>query len=232
MAKGIAKAVSNFHEAGVLAHANIAPANIILSFKSKTHCDVTLIDLSKAEILSDEHISKSKDAQEAYSARMKLNDMKALGLVLYSVLGGKDDSVAAAEDKDAPAVKDDEETDQSRSKKGRNAKQPVTNNMPFYLVSLVSSLIAPSINERGEIKYQYKSAKDVFNDLQEADKKPEVYLKPNLASEMATRTLRTPTDSFYGRLSEVSMVQQSLSIVMKSRGQPVVVSVSGHAGDG
>jgi hypothetical protein len=41
-----------------------------------------------------------------------------------------------------------------------------------------------------------------------------------------------PKGSFYGRLSEVSMVKQSLDIVKKSGGQPVVISVSGYAGAG
>lgn len=105
-------------------------------------------------------------------------------------------------------------------------------NIPLYLISLLSSLISPSINEREKIKYQYNSARDVYCDLHEADRHPEIYLRLINASEIATRPLQIRKDSFYGRLSELSMVQQSLQIMMNSKGQPVIMSVSGHAGAG
>lgn len=42
-------------------------------------------------------------------------------------------------------------------------------------------------------------------DLQEAYKKPEVFLKFKQTLELASRPLQTPKDLFYGRLSEVTI---------------------------
>ena len=239
VAMAVAKSVANLHDAGV-AHASITPENIILSFEAKS-VTATLIDLSKSTILTDEYLSHNKDAHEAHTARLKIEDLKALGLLLYSVLGGKtnlnkSENEADEEIKDEEIedeIEDEEIDDSARSKRGRKTEvHPVAPNIPLYLISLISSLIAPAINGRGEIKYQYKSAKDVFSDLQKADEEPEIYLKFHQASEMATRALQLPKDSFCGRLSELTMVQQSLDIVMKSGGKPVLMAVSGHAGSG
>jgi serine/threonine protein kinase len=227
VAIAIAKSVASLHEAGV-AHGSIISDNIILSFESK-QCSAILIDLSKAVILSEGHISRSKDAQEAHAASMKTNDMKALGLVLYLVLGGNQLTAEPAQDQKPT---DHEESDSSvRAKRGRNNVQPVTN-MPLYLISLQSALISPSLNVGGTFTYQYQSANDVVNDLQEALKKPKIYLRHHQASDSRNMSVQVPKDSFYGRLSEVSMVKQSLAVVKHSGGQPVVTTVSGYAGAG
>jgi hypothetical protein len=73
-------------------------------------------------ILSEGHISRDNDAQEAHVASTKLNDMKALGLVLYLVLGGKyisvQDDVKNQDSKDKNKEEQEEEFDQS-AKRGR-----------------------------------------------------------------------------------------------------------------
>lgn len=131
------------------------------------------------------------------------------------------------------APKDNSNDASTGFKRGRKSKVPsLPSHIPLYLISLVSTLIAPSINDRGQIKYQYKNARDVYNDLHIADIKPEIYLVFNQASEMASKTLMTPKDAFYGRLTEAAMVKQSLELVMNSRGHPVIMAVSGDAGAG
>ena len=209
VAISIVKAVSRFHEAGVV-HANIMPDNIILSFESK-QCFATLIDLSKAIILSED-VSVAEEEN-------KITDMKALGLVLYSLLGGKRASIHQEDD-----MNENSSPPRTTPKRGRNDGQPITN-MPLYLISLLSSLIAPS-------KYQYQNVKDLLNDLQEAVDKQGIYLRPLSASDAAQNSVQIPKDSFYGRLSERSMVTQSLDVVKKSGGQPLVMAVSGFAGSG
>ena len=219
VAMAVAKSVANLHQAGV-AHAGIVPDNVILSFDAK-NITTTLIDLSKSIIMLDDD-----------AARRKNEDLKALGILLYSVLGGKN-KIIDTESQAGEEIEDEEIDESARSKRGKKSEvHPVAPNIPLYLISLISSLIAPAINARGEIKYQYKSADDVLRDLKAADKEPEIYLKFHQASEMATKALQLPKDSFCGRLSELSMVQQSLDIVMKSEGKPVLMSVSGHAGSG
>ena len=210
IAISIVKAVSRFHESGVV-HANIVPENIILSFESK-QCFATLIDLSKAVILED---ASRPEAEE----ENKMTDMKALGLVLYSVLGGKR-ALIRQED----AIHENTSPARSKPKRGRNDEQPITN-MPLYLISLLSSLIGP-------FKYQYQNVKDLLNDLQEAVDKQGIYLRSHQASDAAQISVQFPKDSFYGRLSERSMVTQSYDIVKKSGGQPLVMAVSGFAGTG
>jgi serine/threonine protein kinase len=217
VAIAIVKAVASLHAAGV-AHASICSDNIILSFDSK-QCSATLIDLAKAVILSDESASvKNEDAHLT-------NDMKALGSVLYSVLGGEPTLSGQKQ------VEPVEEDSQARTKRGRNDEQAVTS-MPLYLTSLLSALIAPSLNVGGTFEYQYQNANDVLHDLQEAAKKPELYLKPYLPSKNVQMSVQIPVDSFYGRLSEVTILKQSLDIVKKNGGQPIVISVSGYAGAG
>lgn len=220
VAISIVKAVASLHAAGV-AHASICSDNIIVSFESfeSKQCSATLIDLAKAVILSDESASvKNEDAHLT-------NDMKALGSVLYSVLGGE--PTLSGEKQVEPV----EEDSQARTKRGRNVEQSVTS-MPLYLTSLLSALIAPSLNVGGTFEYQYQNANDVLHDLQEAAKKPELYLKPYLPSKNAKMSIQVPVDSFYGRLSEVTILKQSLDIVKKNGGQPIVISVSGYAGAG
>lgn len=224
VAIAIVKAVASLHQAGV-AHANISTDNVIVSFQSKK-CSATLIDLAKAVVLSDENVALREDAHLTLAGRSKINDMKALGLVLTLVLDGELTSSVLNQ------VESVEEVNQARTKRGRNDDQTVTN-MPLYLTSLLSALIAPSLNVGGTFEYQYLNANDVLRDLQEAAKKPELYLRPYVPSNNAQMSLQdVPKGSFYGRLSEVSMVKQSLDIVKKSGGQPVVISVSGYAGAG
>jgi tRNA A-37 threonylcarbamoyl transferase component Bud32 len=224
VAIAIVKAVASLHQAGV-AHANISTDNVIVSFQSKK-CSATLIDLAKAVVLSDENVALREDAHLTLAGRSKINDMKALGLVLTLVLDGELTSSVLNQ------VESVEEVNQARTKRGRNDDQTVTN-MPLYLTSLLSALIAPSLNVGGTFEYQYLNANDVLRDLQEAAKKPELYLRPYVPSNNAQMSLQdVPKGSFYGRLSEVSMVKQYLDIVKKSGGQPVVISVSGYAGAG
>jgi len=245
VAMAVAKTVASIHEAGV-AHADITPDNIIISFE-KDKCFATLIDLSKSVILSEKNIFVSEDNQEAFTERLKVDDMRALGLILYWIFGGNDASRKQDDHETNESVesstteggsenrsqKDNSNDDSSRIKRGRKSKVPSPpSHIPLYLISLVSTLIAPSIDDRGQIKYQYKNARDVYNDLHVADVKPEIYLVFNQASEMAFKALKTPKDSFYGRLTEAAMVKQSLELVMNSRGNPVIMAVSGHAGAG
>lgn len=221
VAISIVKAVASFHEAGV-AHNNITPDNIILSFESR-QCSATLIDLARAVVLKDEHVASAE--------RLTIDDMKALGCVLYSVFEGENASLEAASDS-KEKILENARADKSRAKRGRNDKQQVNKNIPLYLISLLSALVSPSLNVGGTFKYQYQNANDVLNDLHAAVKKPELYLTPHISSDKANMYVQIPRDSFYGRLSEVSMVKQALDVVKKSGGQPIIISVSGFAGAG
>ena len=223
VAIAVAKSVASFHRAGV-AHTNIIPENIVLSFESKA-CSATLIDLATAIILSDEPTSESAET-------FKMNDMKALGYVLHSVLGGKQpiDSVPEKDSCYQESHEDAEEVELTRKKRGKNDQYTVTN-MPLYLVSLLFALIK-SADDSSTFSCPYKNAYDVVTDLQEALKKPKIYLRPFKFHDGENMPVQVPKDRFYGRLSEVSMIRQSIDILKDSGGQPLVMSVSGYAGAG
>ena len=219
VAVAVAKSVASFHQAGV-AHKNITSDNIVISFESKT-CVATLIDLAAAVILSDEPTPE-------YAETLKMNDMKALGFVLYSVLGGKHqtDQVSEIESCYQESYEEAKEAEPTRSKRGRN-DQRTGPNLPLYLVSLLFALTTPASDWSS-----YKNAQDVVTDLEEALKKPDIYLRPFNLSDDEKMSVQVPKDRFYGRLSEVSMIRQSIDLMKNNDGQPLAMSISGYAGTG
>ena len=161
-------------------------------------------------------------------------DLHDLGNVLYAVLGGDGSGAkgGGATNNSKEDEDDKEDYGQQRRRKRGNNQQIVANSLPPYLISLISALIHVTCKDgRGG---QYSHVKDVLIDLQEASKRPDIYLKNDTLSGnyLPKNSLKIPPDSFYGRRSEVSMVLHSLDTVLKFGGKPVVTVVSGYAGTG
>lgn len=238
VAMAIAKSVLKFHEAGVI-HNGLSCDDIILhnvddAGDSSEFC-VTLIDLARASII-DEAIGNAirKDGL-SFSEKAMRKDLHDLGNVLYAVLGGDGSGAkgGGATNNSKEAGEDDKEDyGQQRRRKRGNNQRIVANSLPPYLISLISALIPVTCKDgRGG---QYSHVKDVLIDLQEASKRPDIYLKNDTLSGnyLPKNSLKIPPDSFYGRRSEVSMVLHSLDTVLKFGGKPVVTVVSGYAGTG
>lgn len=234
VALAITKAVCDFHQAGVF-HCNLSLQNVVISFNEESDaCTATLIDYSKAVVPSD-HPSASRDDCIKEQTRKDLND---LGLIIYSVLSNHMPLAEAEEDasseEEAGREEEDEEEDDNVQRRVRGRRQQIepTINLPVYLLSLVSSLLSPSINQEGDIRYSYTNARSVLSDLQLADDRPDIYMKFHGMTDLVTNPLIMPKDPFYGRRIELGMLQHSFDAMMEGSSKPCVLLVSGYAGAG
>ena len=232
VAVAITRAVCDFHEAGVY-HGNLSPKNVILKFDegSSFLCTATLIDYAKSVVVSDcLHSISDKQERLAYIEAASRKDLHDLGAVIYSVLGNNTQG-SGGDDEEEDSNPDDSLEGQ-RKKRGRRQQTQPTNNLPLYLVSLVTSMITPSSDERSDDRVFYTKAKDVLSDLQLAIDKPEVYLKLHSTDDLVSRSLTLPESSFYGRKTELLMLRQSFDAMMEGKSKPCAVVVSGYAGAG
>ena len=99
-------------------------------------------------------------------------------------------------------------------------------------MSLVSSLLTPVANYGGDDKLQYERPREVLSDLQLAAKNPDTYLKVHRWADYATKPLVLPKGAFYGRRTELSMVQHAFDAMMEGGSKPCALAVSGYAGTG
>lgn len=229
LALAITRAVSDFHEAGLL-HGQLNLQNVILNFSGGAQIrSVTLIDYSKSIILTDSLCSiRSEEERQAFIESRKRKDLNDLGVLLYSVLGNRVQETTQEND----STTTDEDNDEQRSKRGKRQQVQQANNLPIYLVSLIASLLAPILNQGGDLKVFYKSAKDVLADLQLAVQKPDIYWKAFNSADLLSRPLIFPQGSFYGRRTELLMLQHSFDAMKEGRSQPCALVVSGYAGAG
>ena len=230
VAVAITKTVCDFHEAGLF-HGHLSLENVILNFSGEAEscCTATLIDFAKSAILSD----CSLELRDEFVSTKTQKDLNDLGLIIYSVLSNHiPDIEGQAEEDSSSEEAEDENSEVQARKRGRRQETEHTNHLPLYLVSLVSSLLAPTMHQRGTSKYIYTNARNVLSDLMLAAKNPETYLKVLDWANLVTRPLVLPQESFYGRRTELSMVQHSFDSMMTGGSKPCVLVVSGYAGVG
>jgi serine/threonine protein kinase len=223
----ITKAVCDFHEAGIF-HGNLELKNVVIDSNSgPENFHATLIDYSRSIILADCFYSiRDENERKAYVMSVRQKDLNDLGVILYSVLSNHitnpERNIASAEG----------DADSHQNKRGKSQLLQPANNMPLYLMSLVSSLLTPVAKYGGNDKMQYKNPRDVLTDLQLAISKPDIYLKAHRWADLVTKPLVLPQDSFYGRRAEVSMLQHSFDTMMEGNSKSCAVVVSGYAGAG
>ena len=238
VALAIAKAVCDFHEAGVF-HCHLSLENVIINFNGEEDaCTATLIDYSKAVISSDYSLTLRDDCIKEKS-RKDLND---LGLMIYSVLSNhipvtetEDDLSSAGEEEAEEEEEEEEEEDadnEQRRVRGRRQQLEPTIRLPLYLLSLISSCLSIPINRNDTGRYLYVNAKNVLSDLQVAIRSPDAYLKVHQLADFVTNSLTMPQDPFYGRKIELGMMKHSFDSMMEGSNKPCVLVVSGYAGIG
>ena len=232
VALAITRAVCDFHEAGVY-HGNLSLKNVVLNFDdgSSCLCTATLIDYSKSVVVSDcLHKISDKEERLAYIEAANQKDLHDLGVVVYSVL--ENTTRGSGGENDEEDSNSDDSLEAQRRKRGKQQQIQLTNNLPLYLISLVSSMFTPSSDEISDDKVFYTKAKDVLSDLQLAIDKPEIYLKLHSTNDLVSGSLTLPEGSFYGRKTELMMLRQSFDAMMEGKSEPCAVIVSGYAGAG
>ena len=231
VALAITKAVCDFHEAG-MSHGNLTLGNIVLEFSGRSqNCSATLIDYTKSVIISGcpNNTLNGPDHKALIDSKIE-KDLRDLGLVLYSILSNHmpNTNEEAAEEKDS----EDDVLEQQRNKRGKSEQGfSPAKCLPLYLMSLVSSLLNPTINQEGDSKFLYSSPRNVLADLQLAITKPGIYLKSHCWSDLVTKPLVIP-NVFYGRRTELSMLRHSFDAMMEGASKPCAIVVSGYAGSG
>lgn len=231
VAIAVTKSVCEFHEAGMI-HGHLNMDNVLLQFQpqgTQTY-SATLIDYSRATTPADLCNIRTNEDRIAYADAKKKKDLNDLGLLLYSVLG---EHVQEATTVVRDGGEDDEDMGVLRSKRGKRQHQAhQTNNLPLYLISLIASLLTPIPNQGGDNIVFYKNARRVLSDLQLAMQKADIYLKPYSSTDLVSRPLIFPQGSFYGRKTELFMLQHSFDAMMKGDSKPCALVVSGYAGTG
>lgn len=227
VALAITEAICGFHECGVF-HGNICLENILLDF-SRPSCSATLIDYSESVILSDSLYSiRDQQERKAFTMAAKQKDLNDLGVVLYSIISNHPRHTDRYDDQ----VSLNDDTNEQRKKKGKSQLIQTADNLPLYLVSLVSSLLTPVAKYVGHDEVQYKHPRQVLADLHLAISKPDIYLKVHRWADFVTKPLFIPQGSFYGRRTELSMLQNSFDVMLKGGNKPCVFIASGYAGAG
>lgn len=232
LALAITKAVCDFHEAGVF-HGSLNLENIILDIKGGAkNFHATLIDYSGAVILSDCSFGiRNEQDRNAFIKATKKKDLNDLGVVLYAVLGNRIQSTQqSSSDEHNDNLEQDAEV--QRSKRGKRQQIQPSNNLPLYLISLIASLLTPNVNQGGDDQVLYKNTRDVLTDLQLAVSKSHIYLKAYSSTDLVSRPLIFPQGTFYGRRTELLMLQHSFDAMMEGKNKPCAFVVSGYAGAG
>ena len=243
VALAITKTLCDFHEAGVF-HGHLSFQNVILNFtgEAQSCCTATLIDFAKSAIRSDCPLEE----RDEFVRKKTQKDLNDLGLILYSVLSNHIPDMTSSSglvenieiEEDSSSVKVDEEADDKGDaetharKRGRRQETQDPAKLPLYLVSLISSLLAPTIQQRTTRKTVYTNARNVLSDLKLAAEHPDMYLRVHRWANFVSGPLVLSEDSFYGRRTELSMVQHSFDAMMEGSNKPCILVVSGYAGAG
>ena len=216
LAIAIAKTLSDFHTAYVI-HGYLSLDNIILDIPNGNEdCVVaSLINLSKSRIVPEMPQEEVEDAV--------FQELQELGRVLNALFTGEIFDYSDNKKEEESIL--DESISSGPKKRGKS--QHPGEGLPLYLTSLISTLILCESLEYEHIE-TYRTVRDVFHDLQTADRKSDIYLKP---SNRGGR-LEIPSDAFYGRDSEKFLLIQSFNSVVQVNGQPVLTCVSGPGGVG
>ena len=223
----ITEAICGFHECGVF-HGNICLENIVLDFSGPS-CSATLIDYSKSVILSDSLYSiRDQQERKDFTLAAKQKDLNDLGVVLYSIISNHPRRTNRCD----VEVNSNDDANEQRNKKGKSQLIQTADNLPLYLVSLVSSLLTPVAAYVGHDQVQYKRPRQVLADLHLAISKPDIYLKIHRWADLVTKPLSIPHASFYGRRTELSMLQSSFDAMLKGGNKPCVYIAQGYAGSG
>ncbi|KAL7553996.1 hypothetical protein ACHAWF_017381, partial [Thalassiosira exigua] len=216
IATAIAKSLSEFHEGDVL-HLYLTEENIIINM-SEGRCHASLINLSRAEVISQMSDVDTRGAMKA--------ELRDLGHVLNALFRGE-----SAKDSKYVTDSDSDDADEISARCKRGKLQRPGEDLPIYLTSMISTLILAEANEGSAETYE--DARSVFLDLEAAARKFHIYFDPfNHDAYAGNNKLKLPPDAFYGRENELAKLLHSFESVVKVEGQPVCVAVSGYGGSG
>ena len=228
----IAKSLHDFHSCGV-AYNFLTLDHIVLQWKNNSNfgaqddCAASLINLSRAVVLSE---VSQKAAKEAI--RKDLND---LGLILDALLSGESDVSSSVERRLSDEANssgsgigdsnhdDDNDVDGQPSLKKRGKQRTLGDGLPTYFLSLIYALVDNKDADPSEL---YDNALDVFKDLEVASKKQQFCSMPD-----ANEASLVISNAFYGRRNELSLLTRSLQTV-SILGKNSVAVVSGPGGAG
>lgn len=225
----IVEALFEFHDGGVV-YNNLSHNNIVLDTFEGSYV-ATLIDLSEAIIYY------SKD--EEFAMKVGETDLKCLGSILSELFCyGGDTDPAGDEDQSswiqhgATGGETEEERKEEPSTRKRGRQLEGGEGLPMYMGTLISTLLLSGENNNAATSQtRYESASDVLLDLRVVEKNPLIFLKPLILDDFLVRgRLQLPSDAFYGRQSELSMLLHALSSVMMLGGQPMLCAISGAPG--
>lgn len=227
-AMAIAKTLSDFHDGGVV-YNKLTPDNIVLAPVEGEYV-ATLIDLSCALIYRDGGNNICADDDPAHERPMKDADLKSLGVILNQLFrGGESTALFAGEGSmnDQGSSSDDVDVDPLNDRRKRGKQETPGEGLPLYLSSLISALMDTSTPS----EQRYKSVMDVYLDLKTLANSGAI--SSNILDEFTMKSrLRLPSDLFYGRQVQMSMLLHLFQTSVAIGSRPLMAIISGYPGTG
>jgi hypothetical protein len=226
-----------------VAYNALAPKNIVLMPFEGDYV-AKFIDLSDAVVCND--VQTYKD--------MTAVDLKSFGRLLdqlfqmegggeggersspSSALDGGDDYVGIAYSRRVSVNSEDEGEVAARSKRGR--QRTPGEGLPLYLGAMISTLLISGDDDNNSSQLRYESSNDVYEDLKSMlsqnvnNRRSSKEIETNHDDAGLNRRLKIPTDLFYGRQVQMSMIMHLLQSSTMIGDQPLMALIAGYAGTG
>lgn len=244
-AMAIARTLSQFHQKSVAYNA-LSPKNIVLMPFEGDYV-AKFIDLSDAVVCKE--LQTYKD--------MTAVDLKSFGRLLdqlfqmeggggggeggerssTSAFDGGDADVGTAYSRRVSVNSEDEGEVAARRKRGR--QRTPGEGLPLYLGTMISTLLIGGDDENNSSQLRYESANDVYEDLKSMlsqnvnNRRSSKDIETNHDDAgLTSRRLKIPTDLFYGRQVQMSMIMHLLQSSTMIGDQPLMALIAGYAGTG
>lgn len=240
-AMAIAKTLSQFHSKSVAYNA-LAPKNIVLMPFEGDYV-AKFIDLSDAVVCNDAQTYKDMTAVDLKSFGRLLDQLFQMegggeggGRSSPSSFGGGDDDVGIAYSRRVSVNSEDEGEVAARTKRGR--QRTPGEGLPLYLGTMISTLLISGDDDNNSSQLRYESANDVYEDLKSMlsqnvnNRRSSKEIETNHDDAGLNRRLKIPTDSFYGRQVQMSMIMHLLQSSTMIGDQPLMALIAGYAGTG